>query len=381
MMRLSSAALLAVIGILAAPTERADAFLSDLDEGDGYDDYSTSRKGGMGMGMGTNAVNGGDVDCNVCGDTPDSKGGRVTGLTFRWDAAVGGTAATISADGVTDVASDLADGDEASFVPSRGYFRADTAFNINGVVVYLHTSCSQPIYRGKHERSGTTSFLYHNFCYLFVFPACFFCRRCPAIQRRRALHCVQRMFLHNRCVTSACRSKPCLSQHPPKQKHLAHNFQFLFCPSFTIKYMMQTGAQHAGMIVTFDGGTLTITGFDSTMRDGEAWSSDECEPPCVVPIIANCLNACPDEDRGNAAASLPPSTCAINCVMACTSLAGANADAITACSDVLGNWEDGEDVAVSVQSVMFENISFSLFSFLYTNHSSCGIYAAQNLLP
>ena len=193
-MRLCSAALLAVVGILAAPTERADAFLSDLDQSEGYDDYSTSRKGGMGMG--TNAVNGGDVDCNVCGDTPDSKGGRITSLTFRWDAAVGGTAATISADGVTDVASGLADGDEASFVPSRGYFRADTVFTINGVAVYLHTSCSQPIYRGKHERQTTST----SSVLLCLFFASFFCRRCPPFSVGvRSVAC-SALFLHKRCV-------------------------------------------------------------------------------------------------------------------------------------------------------------------------------------
>ena len=151
--------------------------------------------------------------------------------------------------------------------------------------------------------------------------------------------------------------------------------------------MMETGYLHAGMIVTFDGGTLTITGFDSTMRDGEAWSSDECEPPCVVPIIANCLNACPSANSIQTVTT-EEGTCAVNCVMACASLAGANADAIAACSDVLGSWEDGEDVAVSVCmiNIFCPSPFFFLFPFFfprsipYIGLSSCGTHADQNLL-
>ena len=154
---LAAGVLVAAIVISRHPVA---AFISEPDYGDAYvyapevgeSLVGADRHHGMGGAGngGTSAVNGGESDCNVCGDTPDSKGGKISGLTFRWDAAVAGTIANIVAEGVTAFQLGIADGGEADpIVADRGYFRANTKFWINDEEIELHTSCSQPIYRGK----------------------------------------------------------------------------------------------------------------------------------------------------------------------------------------------------------------------------------------
>lgn len=151
------------LGAIAA--EAADHDPSEASSSSYYGDDDAARvhgkgtgkgkgKGGKGMGMGNPSVSGGDGECNICGDSADSKGGKINSLTFRWDATVPGTTANIQADGVSSTIAHLtvADGEEVTFEPDRGYFRADTGFDINDELVNLHTSCSQPIYRGKWPR-------------------------------------------------------------------------------------------------------------------------------------------------------------------------------------------------------------------------------------
>lgn len=91
------------------------------------------------------------------------------------------------------------------------------------------------------------------------------------------------------------------------------------------------------MVVTWSFGTLTVTAFESTMRDGMPWSSDEC---CNVPVFAECLDACGPFSVNNV-------ICVAACTTACTDAAGADVAANAECDDVLADYSAGQNVAVS----------------------------------
>lgn len=100
--------------------------------------------------------------CNLCGDTPSSKGGKLQSLTFLWAADAEGTPATVEANQNTkkkkkahgDVTVTpagffaVADGATVEIATDGGKFAANTWIEVNGVAVTFHTSCSKPIFLG-----------------------------------------------------------------------------------------------------------------------------------------------------------------------------------------------------------------------------------------
>lgn len=99
--------------------------------------------------------------CNLCGDTPDARGGKLQALTFLWTAATEGVAATVEAEQkgkkkkkqgeITVTPAGFAavpDGSEVEIATDGEKFAANTWITVNGVDVTFHTSCSKPIYLG-----------------------------------------------------------------------------------------------------------------------------------------------------------------------------------------------------------------------------------------